>query len=112
MKNLKVLAFVFAFVISTSSLFAINVVPDIPVKEIRTQVVELFDDANFNIEKETVVNIMFTFSSEGDIVILKIDSKDSDIRKYVEKQMHHKMIETPGEPDRVFTLPLRITKTY
>ncbi|MBG7629212.1 MAG: hypothetical protein IZT56_02155 [Bacteroidetes bacterium] len=111
MKNLKVLAFVLVFVISTTSLFATDVVPDIPVKQIRTQVADLFVDADFTIEKEIIVNIVFTFSSEGDIVVLKVDSKDRDVLDYVSKYMNHKMIQTPGEPNRLFTLPLRITKS-
>ena len=93
MKNLKVLAFVLVFAISTTSLFAIEIVPDIPVKEIRTQVADLFVDADFAIEQETIVNIVFTFSSAGDIVVLKVDSKDREVLKYVSKYMNHKMIQ-------------------
>jgi len=111
MKNLKVLAFVLVFVISTASLFATEIVPDIPVKEIRTQVADLFLDADFNIENEKIVNITFTFSSAGDIVVLKVDSKDREVLKYVSKYMNHKMIQTPGEPNRIFILPLRIKKS-
>jgi len=111
MKTLKLFSFVLVVAISTSSLFAFDIVPDVPVKEIRTQVVELFSDAEFTIEEETVVNILFTFSSEGDIVILNIDSKNSDIKQYIAKQMNKKTIQTPGEPNRIFTLPLRITSS-
>jgi len=111
MKNLKVLAFVLVFMISTTSLFATNVVPDIPVKQISTQVAELFSPANFYIENETIVNITFKFNPEGDIVVLKIDSKDKNVLKYVSKYMNHKMIQTPGEPNRIFILPLHIKKT-
>ena len=110
MKNLKVLAFVSVFVIATTGLFATNVVPDIPLKTIGTQVAELFSSANFDIENETTVNVTFTFSSEGEIVVLKVNSKDSAILNYVSKYMNHKMIQTPGEVNKIFTLPLRITK--
>jgi len=107
MKNLKVIAL--AFVISTTSLFAAEIVPDIPVKTIRTQVVDLFHTADFDISKETVVKITFTFNTEGEIVVLKVDSKDADVLDYVRKYMNQQVIETPGEPNREFILPLRIT---
>lgn len=109
MKNLKVLSI--ALFIATSSLFASEIVPDIPVKEIRTQVVELFDEVpDFYVEEDVLVNIEFTFSSEGDIVVLNVDSKNREILKYVRNYMNHKYIDTPGEPNRLFTLPLRIAK--
>lgn len=108
MKNLKVIAF--ALIISTSSLFASEILPDVPVKQIRTQVVELFETPDFRISEEITVDILFTFSSEGDLIVLKIDSYDPKIIKYVSTHINHKMIDTPGEPNREFTLPLRITK--
>lgn len=108
MKNLKIIAI--AFIISTSSLFAAEIVPDIPVKDIRSQVVDLLSDPEFRVAEELVVNVVFTFSSEGDIVVLKVDSKNPDVIQYIRDHINHKMIATPGEPNREFTLPLRITK--
>lgn len=108
MKNLKLLSI--ALFITTSSLFAMEIVPDIPVKEIRTQVVELFHTPEFVVSEEINVNITFTFSTEGEIVVLKVDSKDPEVLKYVRKYMNHKMIDTPGEPNRIFYLPLRISE--
>ncbi len=108
MKNLKVIAI--ALIISTSSLFAAEIVPDIPVKDIRNQVVDLLSDPEFKVAEEFVVNIVFTFSSEGDIVVLKVDSTNPDVIQYVRDHINHKMIATPGEPNREFILPLRITQ--
>jgi len=108
MRNLKVLPI--ALLIATSSLFATEIAPDIPVKQIRTQVADLFQAPEFNLDEDTIVNILFTFSSEGDIVVLKVDSTDKEVLNYVSKYMNHKMIQTPGEVNRVFTLPLRINK--
>jgi len=108
MKNLKVLSI--ALLIATTSLFATEIVPDIPVKEIRVQVADLFETPEFYLDEDTIVNILFTFSSAGDIVVLKVDSTDKEVLKYVSKYMNHKMIQTPGEVNRIFTLPLRINK--
>lgn len=108
MKNLKVTAI--ALLISTSCLFAADIVPDIPAKTIRHQVVELFDSPDFNVDSETVVHITFTFNTEGEIIVLKVDSKNSDVLRYVRKYMNHKKVEIPGEPNREFVIPLRIQK--
>lgn len=108
MKNLKI--FAIALIISTSSLFAAEIVPDIPAKDIRSQVVELLANPEFQINEELVVNVVFTFSSEGDIIVLKIDSTNPNVKQYIRDHINHKMIATPGEPNREFTLPLRITK--
>lgn len=111
MKKLKLLAL--ALVIGTASLFAKNEVPDIPVKEIRTQVVDLFETPNFNLEKDYNLNIIFTFNVEGEIVIqsvYSIDRKQIDkaVLNYIYKTMDHKMIQTPGELNRAFKLPLKL----
>lgn len=108
MKNLKVL--VLALVISTGSLFAAEIVPDIPVKEIRSQIVDLFQAPEFAIQDELKINIVFTFNSEGEIVVLNVDSKDSDVLDYVRKNLNNQTIDSPGEMNRVFTMPLRLTK--
>jgi len=108
MKKLKVLAL--ALVITTGSLFAAEIVPDIPVKEIRSQIVDLFHAPEFTLNEELKINIVFTFNSEGKIVVLSVDSKDSDVLDYVRKNLNNKTIDTPGEMNRVFTMPLRLTK--
>ncbi|MFD0762207.1 hypothetical protein ACFQZW_08940 [Lutibacter aestuarii] len=110
MKNVKVLLLAFAFTFGTLALFAFETTPDIPVKEIRSQIIELFDTPEFYVAEDINVQIKFSFDSEGKIVILSVDSKDPEILKYVRKSMNHKVIYTPGETDRVFTMPLRITK--
>jgi hypothetical protein len=109
MKKFNLLAL--ALSIGTMSLFATtttNEVPDIPVKVIATQVASLFTTPNFSIEEDLSVNILFTFDSEGKIVVLRVDSKDKDVLKYVYETMNHKTVVTPGEVNRVFKLPLKI----
>ncbi len=108
MKKFKLLAL--ALAIGTMSLFATttNGLPDIPVKQIGSQISSLFDAPDFDVTEDLKVNILLTFDSDGKIVILKVDSKDKDVLNYVYKTLNHKTIETPGEMNRVFTLPLKI----
>ncbi len=109
MKKFKLLAL--AFVIATTSLFAANAeLPDVPVKQISNQVSELFITHDFNLNKDISVNVTFKFGSQGEIIVLKVGSKISDVRNYIRKNMNHKLIATPGEINRVFTVDLKFTK--
>ncbi len=110
MKKFNLLAL--ALVIGTMSLFATttNEVPDIPVKVIATQITSLFTTPDFAIEEDLSVNILFTFDSEGKIVVLRVHSKDKDVINYVYETLNHKRINIPGEMNRVFKLPLKIER--
>jgi hypothetical protein len=109
MKKFNLLAL--ALAIGTMSLFATtttNEVPDIPVKVIATQIASLFTTPDFAIEEDLNVNILFTFDSEGKIVVLRVYSSDKDVLNYVYETLNHKMIQTPGEMNRAFKLPLKL----
>ena len=109
MKKFKLLAL--AFVVATTSLFAVNAeLPDVPVKQIRNQVMDLFEIPDFLYQDEMTVNVTFKFDASGKIIVLDVDSKNQDVLNYVRKNMNNKQIETPGEIDRTFKLPLRLVK--
>jgi hypothetical protein len=109
MKNLKLLAL--ALVIGTASLFANNTsVLDIPAKQVGDQVSELFQAPEFAVEKEEVVRTLFTFDSEGKIVIINIASSKKEVKDYIRKTMENQIIPTPGEENRVFSIPISIKR--
>lgn len=110
MKKFKLLAL--ALVFGTMSLFATttNGVPDIPLKVIRSQITSLFAAPDFTIEEDISVNIFFTFDSQGKIIVLSVVSRDKDVLNYVYETLNHKKIETPGEMNEVFKLPLKIIR--
>lgn len=107
MKNLHLLTL--ALLISCVSLFASNK-ETVPVvkEEIRSQIVELLHTPDFAVESDKVVNLTFTFSTEGEIVILNVDSMDRDILKYVRENLNYKKIENPGEFNKHYTMPLKL----
>ena len=107
MRKFKLLAL--ALVIGTASLFATNVDnPDVPKKEIRNQIISLLKAPNFSVIDEIIVNISFTFSSEGEIVVLNVDSKNSDVLNFIRKNLNYKKIKNPGERDKLYTMPLKM----
>lgn len=106
MKKFKLLAL--ALAISTTSLFATNF-DDAGIKEgMRNQIVKLLNTPDFTVENDIDVNITFTFSSEGEIVVLSVDSKDEDILKYIRKNLNYKKIENPGKRDKHYSMPIKV----
>lgn len=106
MKKLKL--FAFALFIGTTTLFANNVNSDYSTKEMRNQIVALMDAPNFNINQEIKVLITFTFSSDGEIVVLNVDSKETEVLNYVRKNLNQKVISNPGEKFKHYTIPLTL----
>lgn len=108
MKKIKLLAI--AIVFGISSLHATEIVTDIPVKLIRTQIAELFNYPDFEMTKDVNVYILFTFDSEENVKVLRIESYDKNIKKYIYKQMDRKKIEYPGEIGKTYELHLQFNQ--
>ena len=82
--------------------------PDSSKKGMRTQIVKLLNTPDFTIENDIQVNITFTFSSEGEIVVLSVDSKDRDVLKYIRKNLNYKKIQNPGKRDKLYSMPIKV----
>jgi len=108
MKKLMLMAL--ALVIGTTTLLATNVNRDDSNKNISSQIQKLFNKPDFNVKEDITVTIVFTFDSEGEIIVLKLDSTDSDVLKYVRENLNHKTISNPGEKDRLYMIPLVLKK--
>jgi hypothetical protein len=108
MKKFKL--FALAMLIGTASLFAAEIAtPDTPKKEIRNQIVQLLKTPRFAVPDDINVLVTFTFSSEGELVVLHVDSSNKDIKKYVRRNLNYKKIQNPGERDKLYTMPLKLT---
>lgn len=82
--------------------------PKTAKKEIRSQIVDLLTDADFIVSQEMNVELTFTFSSEGEIVVLSVNSKNRDVLNYIRKNINYKQIENPGVRDKIYTMPLKV----
>ena len=106
MRKLKLLAL--ALVISTAGLFANVNSPDVTKKELRNQIVELLQSPDFVVMEERTVILKFTFSSDGEIVVLCPGCENQDIVKYIRENLNYKKFETPGVRDKLYKIPLTI----
>lgn len=108
MKKIKFMAL--AFVIATSSLFATEIVPDVPVKEIRTQINDLLPTPDFNIDTNHTVNVYYRFDGTGRLYVLWVESYDKQVQNYVRENMHEKLVEINDDYDKVFKMELNLKK--
>jgi len=108
MRKFKLLTL--ALVIGSASLFAASTEAEASKNEIRTQIAKLLQTPDFDIENEMTVNISFTFSSDGEVVVLNVDSRNRNVLNYVRKNLNYKRIQNPGERDKLYTMPLKITR--
>ena len=107
MRKFKLLAI--ALVIGSASLFAADVDgPEVPAEEIRNQIIELLKAPDFPLTKDVNVIIKFTFSSEGEIVVLCPGCKDKSIVNYIRENLNYKKFKNPGVRDKIYTMPLKL----
>ena len=98
-----------ALVLGTTSLFANNIVaPEVSKDEIRKQIVELVQDSNNSIENQVTVSVSFTFSTSGEIIVKKVNSKDKEVLSFIRKNINSKVLDNPGRANRNFTMPIVI----
>ena len=99
-----------ALLIGTTTLLATTLKLDPSKTDLQTQIAELLHTPDFTVEEDATVNIEFTFSSNGEVVVLKIDSFDRDVINYVREHLNYKKIENPGTPQKLYTVPVKLTR--
>lgn len=107
MRKFKLLAL--ALMMGSFSLFAADMEgPEVPSEEIRSQIIELLKAPDFPLTKEVNVVIKFTFSSEGEIVVLCPGCKDQTVVNYIRENLNYKKFKTPGVRDKIYIMPLKL----
>jgi hypothetical protein len=98
-----------AFVFGTASLFATSIVnPNVSGDEIRKQIVEIVDNTNNNFETPVSTKITFSFGSEGEIIVLKVESTDNDILTFIRKNINGKVLQNPGKVKKEYEMLITI----
>jgi len=98
-----------ALVFGTASLFANNITsPDVSKEEIREQIIELVENSEITFESQGTINIFFTFSSEGEIIVTKVDSRDKNVLSFIRKNINGKTLKNPGIEGKKIKMSLLI----
>jgi len=109
MNKFKLLAI--ALVMGATSLIANNIEnPNTSKDEIRKQIIELLEDSSTKISADTYINITFTFNTEGEIVVLKVESIDKEILSFIRENINGKKIEKPGKVNKQYVMPINVIK--
>ncbi len=107
MRKFKLLAL--AFIIGSASLFAADVEdPEVPAEAVRNEIIQLLKAPEFVITEDINVIIKFTFSSEGEMVVLCPGCNNKDVMNYIRKNLNYKKFKNPGIRDKIYTMPLKL----
>lgn len=106
MKKFKL--FTVAMLIGTMGIFASeNTNLSKTSSDIGAQIETLLDATEFEFQ-DTHIDITFTFSSEGEIVVLKVGSNDENVLNYVRENLNGKTIKNPGVHDKLYSIALNL----
>lgn len=105
MKKVKLLAV--ALVLGTMTLFANNDKPLVSKEEIRKQIYELVHDTENTLVSNRTVTVTFTFNTSGEVVVLKVGSRDEDVISFIREKLNGKKLENPGKAYKPYTVQLK-----
>jgi len=113
MKNLKLIALVFAFAISAVS-FATPFNTVNPLSELRDEITNILgDEFTVAIETEVKAEVQFMLNDKNEIVIVSVISENSDLDRYVKSKLNYKKVNTSGIIEgKVYRLPLTVTNYH
>ena len=105
MKKLKF--FTLALFFGMTSMFASENTDETNI-EIRDQISALFDNAYTETVDDLNMTLTFTFNSEGEIVVLNVDSNRKDIKDFVRKYVNNQKLESPGLMNVKYMVPINV----
>jgi hypothetical protein len=105
MRKLKFLTLALFF--SMTSLFASEKINKANT-DIREQIVQLLDDAKFELKEDYKMYLTFTFNSNGEIVVLNVTSSNKEIKDFIRNNINYKKLENPGIINETYTMPIHL----
>ncbi|AUC16582.1 hypothetical protein BTO06_16135 [Tenacibaculum sp. SZ-18] len=108
---MKKLFLLLAITVSTS-IFANNSRPAEVVKsEIRTEIIKLLGNANFNVESNLTADVEFMINNKGEVIVLTVDTKNADVETYVKNKLNYKLITNKLiVKGQTYKMPLKLVK--
>ncbi len=108
---MKKLFLLFAITLSTS-IFANDSRPaEIVKSEIRTEIIKLLGKANFEFNQELTANVEFMINSKGEVIVLTVDTKNTEVEAYVKQKLNYRAISNKFiVKGKVYKMPLKLIK--
>ncbi len=107
MKKVKVFLVATALLIGT--LFTTAAVPA-PVEKTNfsVELEKLLENPNFDIEVTT--SVCFVINSEGEIVVLSVDTENTVVERFIKSRLNYEKIKSSLTKGKEYTVPIRIVK--
>ena len=112
MKNLKLFIATFALVFAVQ-VSANNEKPIKVTAQLQSELIELMGTkVPFSLHNgELTAEVLFTVNSQGEVIILKIESDSPEAEKYIKKRINYKKVShRTTKPGEVYMLPVRIVQ--
>lgn len=104
------LILVAAALLVSGSIFANDSDTKDPQKSLATQIGELLKENQLVVENyELTAEVLFTVNSEAEIVVISVDTGDSDLESFVKGKLNYKKVQLEEVVvGRMYRLPVRI----
>jgi len=76
-----------------------------------TQIWELLNENNLAVDSyDLTAKVLFTLNSEKEIVVISVDTKDTDLETFVKRKLNYKKVEVEEvKQGKMYKLPVRVT---
>ena len=104
------LVFVAAFLIATGNVLANDTEGVKPEKSLSSQISNMLKDNSFSdMESDLTAQVRFTLNSEGEIVVLSVDTESVNLERFVKGRLNYQKVDiSKVEEGKLFTVPVRI----
>ena len=109
MKNLKLIALVLAFSISSISFAAPTKTAD-PKSELREQIIDILGDTiEVLCENDVEADVVFTLNSKSEIVIVSVNCENGNLDGYIKSKLNYKKVDVSVlNEGKIYHMPLKI----
>lgn len=108
MKNLKLIAL--AIVLSVSTMAFASTVSDNPTNNLQSEIVKLIGKTCEKLADVTIeADVVFTISEKGEVVVISVESTNSEAEKFVKCKLNYKKIKfDASNVEEIYRMPLKI----
>ena len=104
------LVFVAALLFATGNVLANDTEGVEPAKSLSSQITKMLEDNSFSdMESDLTAQVRFTLNSEGEIVVLSVDTESVNLERFVKGRLNYQKVDISNvEEGKLFTVPVRI----
>lgn len=108
---MKKLVLLLAITLSTS-VFANNSKPVDAIKsELRTEIIKLLGNADFNLNNNLTTIVEFTVNNKGEVIVLSVNTNNKKVDRFVKSKLNYRTITNKAVvKGSIYKMPLKLVK--